>query len=74
MSNPFLNIWFSALATTVAAGVCYANFDQLADHWVAVFYLAVLTLNTILLARAKLAKASDVTDQRDNQNLTRQEE
>lgn len=74
MSNPFSNIWFSALATVVAAWFCYDNIDNLGEQWVGVLYLVVLTLNTVLLVMSRIAAKAVVTDQRDNQNLTRQEE
>ncbi|EKT4477432.1 hypothetical protein QEL91_003131 [Pseudomonas putida] len=74
MNTPFSNIWFSGLTTALFAWVCYAKIDQLAERWDAVFYLVALTLNTLLLIRSRLAASADVTVQRDNQNLTRQEE
>lgn len=74
MSSPFSSIWFSALATIITALVCYANIGRLADQWMLVVYLVALTLNTLFLARSRLSASTDVTDQRDNQNLTRQEE
>ncbi|MGO0112544.1 hypothetical protein [Pseudomonas putida] len=74
MSTPFSNIWFSALATVVTAWVCYVNIDQLDEHWAAVIYLVVLALNTLCLLWSRRGASTDATDQRDNQNLTRQVE
>lgn len=72
MNSPFSNIWFSALATVITAWVCYVNIDQLDDHWAAVIYLMALALNTLCLLRSRRGASTDVTDQRDNQNLTHQ--
>ena len=74
MNTPFSNIWFSALATVITAWVCYVKSDQLDEHWSVVIYLVALALNTLCLLRSRRGASADVTDQRDNQNLTRQEE